>query len=93
MIRSVCTRLVSGQSLIAETFSSATVYFGDIVGFTAMWAESSPLEVRLCSRPSLFSIQAIFQIVEFLNELYTCFDSIIENYDVYKVNPSKKIDF
>ena len=36
---------MSGQSLIAETFSSATVYFGDIVGFTAMWAESSPLEV------------------------------------------------
>ena len=66
--RTVCTKLVSGQSMIAETFSSVSVYFGDIVGFTAMWANSPPLE-----------------IVEFLNELYTCFDSIIDNFDVYKV--------
>jgi class 3 adenylate cyclase len=38
---------VSGQAVIAETFSSATIYFSDIVGFTAMSAQSSPLEVKI----------------------------------------------
>ena len=86
---------MSGQSLIAETFSSATVYFGDIVGFTAMWAESSPLEVVTDSQSQIMinHVFSIIQIVEFLNELYTCFDSIIENYDVYKVNWKEKINF
>ena len=46
-VRSVCTKLVSGQSVLAETFPSVTVYFGDIVGFTAMWANSPPLEVDM----------------------------------------------
>ncbi|CAD5124701.1 DgyrCDS12964 [Dimorphilus gyrociliatus] len=64
----VAEKLKMGEAIEAEIFQSATVFFSDVVGFTSLSSESTPME-----------------IVTLLNDLYSLFDGILNQYDVYKV--------
>lgn len=67
--KSIASLLKEGQSVEPEAFECVTVFYSDIVGFTSLSSESSPMEV-----------------IDFLSDLYLCFDECLEQYDIFKVD-------
>lgn len=89
--RPVAQQLMLGELVEPEQFECVTIYFSDIVGFTALCARSTPMQVITIEFLSVensyfFYVSNDFQVVDFLNDLYSTFDRIIGFYDVYKVS-------
>ena len=80
----VATALKCGRKVEPEHYDAVPLMFSDVVKFTNLAARSTPLQV-----PFSFTCNALNselkQVVNLLNALYTMFDELIEEHDVYKV--------
>ncbi|ABJ79594.1 GAF domain-containing protein [Leptospira borgpetersenii serovar Hardjo-bovis] len=67
--KSTAERLKAGESVIADYIKKSTVLFADIVGFSKLSTQ----------------IPTPNQLVEILNQIFTCFDDIASKYHLEKI--------
>ena len=62
---SIATQLLSGNGVVKpEKFDCVTIYFSDIVNFSALQTWLTPLEVQLCNR--MMVLGCLLPYIEFL---------------------------
>ena len=93
--KSIVEQLKQGKQVSAESFDCVTIYFRyREINCTCVYPCMIPLLPPPSPLPSSSDIVGFtkiaggstpLQVVDLLNDLYTCFDAIIDHFDVYKV--------
>lgn len=66
--KEISDALKAEQRTIADQYTSVSILFADVVGFTPMAAKMTPMA-----------------LVDLLNQVFLCFDGLIEKYDLEKI--------
>ncbi|EDQ86612.1 uncharacterized protein MONBRDRAFT_27986 [Monosiga brevicollis MX1] len=79
--KAIVEKLKDGQGVKAESFDEVTIFFSG----TPLDGYRDGMRLDIVGFTRICSMSTPLQVVDMLNDLYTCFDAIIDEYDVYKV--------